>query len=86
MALFMGDKRRATVRARTSLVALNIHRKLIVPVIKNNPKMVDQIGKVIIKHLEENKAFLESLQEKEPDPKPPMLEIVCTQMLKVFGL
>jgi len=86
MALFMGDKRRAMVRARTSLVALNIHRKLIVPVIKNNPKMVDQIGKVIIKHLEENKAFLESLQEKEPDPKPPMLEIVCTQMLKVFGL
>ncbi|HCU06039.1 MAG TPA: hypothetical protein DIC42_00415 [Holosporales bacterium] len=86
MALFMGDKRRATVRAKTSLVALKIHRKLIVPVIKNDPKMVDQIGKTIIKHLEFNKALLESLEEKEPDPKPPLLEIVCKQMLKVFGL
>ncbi len=86
MALFMGDKRRATVRAQTSLVALNIHRKVIVPVIKNSPEMVDQIGKTIIKHLEENTAFLESLQEKEPDPKPPLLETVCKQILKVFGL
>lgn len=86
MALFMGDKRRATVRAKTSLVVLNIHRKLIVPVIQNNPKMVDQIGETIIKHLEVNKALLESLEEKEPDPKPPLLEIVCKQMLKVFGL
>lgn len=86
MALFMGDKRRATVRARTSLVVLNINRKLIVPVIKNSPDMVDQIGKIIIKHLEANKTFLESLQETEPDPKPPLLEIVCKQMLKVFGL
>jgi small-conductance mechanosensitive channel len=86
MALFMGDKRRATVRAKTSLVVLNIHRKLIVPVIKNDPRMVDQIGEIIIKHLEANKAFLESLEEKEPNPKPPLLEIVCKQMLKVFGL
>ena len=85
MALFMGDKRRSTVRARTSLITLEIARSVIIPIISKNPKILDTITHTIAKHLESNQQFIEDLQEKEPDPKPPIIKTIYKHILKILS-
>lgn len=84
MALFMGDKRRSTIKAKTSLILLEIKREIIVPMISKNNEMIQEISKKMAEHIQNNQAIIDSLQEKEPDPKPPLIEIIYKHILKIF--
>lgn len=84
MALFMGDKRRNTVRARTSLVLLEITRPTITQIFTQNPEVVEKISQAMLKHLENNQQFIDELQEKTPPPKPPLIKTIYAQILKIF--
>lgn len=84
MALFMGDKRRSTVRARSSLVLLEITRHTITQILSDNPQIVEKISKAMLLHLKKNQQFIDELQEKAPIPKPPLIKTIYTQILKIL--
>jgi potassium efflux system protein len=84
MALFMGDKRRNTVKARSSLVLLEIKRSTITQIFSQNPEVMDKISQAMLTHLESNQQFIDELQEKIPSPKPPLIKTIYEQILKIF--
>lgn len=86
MALFMGDTRRASIYAVTTVALLKIERAPIVAIMKDNPTLIEAIGQKIIDHLDNNRTLLESIQNKEETPMPPLLIAVCRHIMKVFGI